>query len=62
MPGITTDVDWKILPPESVPGNNANRFDTNRQSDTLGPDNPMADSAPDETDGAAAGQKSPSAG
>ena len=45
-------VNWRIKEPETVPGNNANRFDTQRQStETLGPNNPMADSGPPETGG-----------
>ena len=46
-----TDVNWRLKEPETVPGNNANRFDTQRQSETLGPNNPMADSGPPETGG-----------
>lgn len=36
---------------EEVQGNGANRFDTWRQSTTLGPEPPVADSGPPETGG-----------
>lgn len=36
---------------QEVQGNDANRFDTHRQSDTLGPQPPPAASGPPETGG-----------
>ena len=36
---------------EEVIGNNANRFDAWRQSDTLGPQPPTAETGPPETNG-----------
>lgn len=51
MADITVDVDWQILPATEVIGNGANRFDTWRQSDTLGPQPPSAESGPPETGG-----------
>jgi hypothetical protein len=47
----TVTVDWKILPAEQILGNEANKFDTWRQSDTLGPHPPSPDEPPPETDG-----------
>lgn len=37
---------------QEVKGNGANRFDTWRQNDTLGPEPPPAETAPPETGGA----------
>jgi len=51
MADITVDVDWAILPATEVPGNNANRFDCWRQSDTLGPQPPTAETGPPEQGG-----------
>lgn len=48
-------IEWAIADSETlkteVIGNASNRFDTQRQSGTLGPYNPMADSGPTETEG-----------
>jgi len=53
MANLTVDVNWQISSEgkEEI-GNSANRFDTWRQgNESLGPNNPMADSGPPETDG-----------
>ena len=54
MPGLTTDVPWdSYISSEGKTelGNGANRFDTQRQNDTLGPQPPSADTGPAETNG-----------
>lgn len=52
MANLTIDVPWQISTEGvTVIGNNSNRFDTQRQSTTLGPEPPPADSGPDETEG-----------
>lgn len=53
MANLTIDVDWQISNEGvTVIGNDANRFDAHRQSDTLGPYPPTESDGPDETNGA----------
>ena len=43
------DVNWRIEPAEEQPGNDANRFDTWRQTETLGPYPEVPATGPPET-------------
>lgn len=52
MANLTVDVDWQIdTKGVTVIGNDANRFDAQRQSSTLGPEFEMSADGPTETNG-----------